>query len=152
MCIRDSANTGYVEAVTWSFMDEKVAKLISDNVIKIKNPISADLNVMRPSNIPNLLTAINLNKSKMISSCKIFEVGPIFDETFKDRQVNVATGIAYGNVSGNNWNSNKKDFDVFAIKSDLMKILKSLNTPVDCLLYTSPSPRDATLSRMPSSA
>ena len=24
--------------------------------------------------------------------------------------------------------------------------------PVDCLLYTSPSPRDATLSRMPSSA
>ena len=26
------------------------------------------------------------------------------------------------------------------------------NTPMDCLLYTSPSPRDATLSRMPSSA
>ena len=25
-------------------------------------------------------------------------------------------------------------------------------TPYDCLLYTSPSPRDATLSRMPSSA
>ena len=24
--------------------------------------------------------------------------------------------------------------------------------PIDCLLYTSPSPRDATLSRMPSSA
>ena len=116
-------------------MDEKVAKLISDNVIKIKNPISADLNVMRPSNIPNLLNAINLNKSKMISSGKIFEVGPIFDETLKDRQVNVAAGIAYGNVSGNNWNSNKKDFDVFAIKSDLMKILKSLNTPVDNLNY-----------------
>jgi phenylalanyl-tRNA synthetase beta subunit len=38
---------------------------------------------MRPSNIPNLLTAINLNKSKMISSGKIFEVGPIFDETLE---------------------------------------------------------------------
>ena len=63
-------------------MDEKVAKLLSDNVIQIKNPISADLNVMRPSNIPNLLTAVNLNKSKMITSGKIFEVGPIFDETF----------------------------------------------------------------------
>ncbi|MDC0625364.1 phenylalanine--tRNA ligase subunit beta [Alphaproteobacteria bacterium] len=132
---RAIANTGYVEAVTWSFMDEKVAKLISDNVIKIKNPISADLNVMRPSNIPNLLTAINLNKSKMMFSGKIFEVGPIFDETLEDRQVNVATGIAYGNIFGNNWNSEKKDFDVFAIKTDLMRILKSLNTPIDNLNY-----------------
>jgi phenylalanyl-tRNA synthetase beta chain len=39
---RAIANTGYIEAVTWSFMDEKVAKLISENVIKIKNPISSD--------------------------------------------------------------------------------------------------------------
>mgnify|MGYP005686696001 FL=1 len=132
---RAIANAGYLEAVTWSFMEEKVAKLISDNVIKIKNPISADLNVMRPSNMPNLLTAINLNKSKMIFSGKIFEVGPIFDETLDDRQVNVATGIAYGNISGNNWNSEKKDFDVFAIKSDLMRVLKSLNVPIDNLNY-----------------
>jgi len=129
------ANTGYVEAVTWSFMDEKVAKLLSDNVIKIKNPISSDLNVMRPSNFPNLLTAVNLNKSKMITSGKIFEVGPIFDETLEDKQVNVATGIAYGNISGNNWNSANKDIDVFDIKSDLMQILKTLNTPIDNLNY-----------------
>ena len=129
------ANTGYVEAVTWSFMDEKVAKLLSDNVIKIKNPISADLNVMRPSNFPNLLTAVNLNKSKMITSGKIFEVGPIFDETLEDKQVNVATGIAYGNISVNNWNSANKDIDVFDIKSDLMQILKTLNTPIDNLNY-----------------
>jgi phenylalanyl-tRNA synthetase beta chain len=129
------ANTGYLEAVTWSFMDEKVAKLISDNVIQIKNPISADLNVMRPSNIPNLLTAVNLNKSKMITSGKVFEVGPIFDETLADKQVNVATAIGYGNLIGNNWNSTNKDIDIFDIKSDLMKILSSLNTPIDNLNY-----------------
>jgi len=132
---RTIANTGYVEAVTWSFMDEKIAKLLSSNVIMIKNPISADLDVMRPSNIPNLLSAVNFNKSKMITSGKIFEVGPIFDQTLEDKQVNVATGIGYGNVSGNNWNSPKKDFDVFAIKSDLMIILKSLNAPIDNLNY-----------------
>ena len=32
------------------------------------------------------------------------------------------------------------------------KTLRLNARPVDCLLYTSPSPRDATLSRMPSSA
>ena len=31
-------------------------------------------------------------------------------------------------------------------------ILGTLTESTDCLLYTSPSPRDATLSRMPSSA
>ena len=30
--------------------------------------------------------------------------------------------------------------------------MKNLDDPESCLLYTSPSPRDATLSRMPSSA
>ena len=35
-------------------------------------------------------------------------------------------------------------------KSTLIKILSGAHQP--CLLYTSPSPRDATLSRMPSSA
>ena len=30
--------------------------------------------------------------------------------------------------------------------------VRSCVTPLSCLLYTSPSPRDATLSRMPSSA
>ena len=134
---RAIANSGYIEAVTWSFMDEKIAKLISQNVIKIKNPISADLDVMRPSNIPNLLVAVNQNKSKMISSGKIFEVGPIFNESLENKQANVATGIAYGNISGNNWNSSKKDFDVFDIKSDLMRILNSLNAPIDNLNYNS---------------
>ena len=39
-------------------------------------------------------------------------------------------------------------------KSTLMKVLSGLYKPSSgaCLLYTSPSPRDATLSRMPSSA
>jgi len=132
---RAIANTGYLEAVTWSFMDQKVAKLISDNIIKIKNPISADLDVMRPSNIPNLLIAVNQNKSKMINNGKIFEVGPIFGDNLEDKQVNAATAIGYGNVSGNNWNSTNKDFDVFQIKSDLMTILKSLNTPIDNFNY-----------------
>ena len=42
-------------------------------------------------------------------------------------------------------------------KTEIAEIVQSwdegdLNYPLNCLLYTSPSPRDATLSRMPSSA
>ena len=46
------------------------------------------------------------------------------------------------------------DFDALASsleKADVVLYLAGVNRG-DCLLYTSPSPRDATLSRMPSSA
>ena len=94
------ANQGYLEAVTWSFMDEKVAKLVSGDQIEIKNPISADLSVMRPSNIPNLLNAINLNKSKVVNNGKLFEVGPIFDVALENKQTNVATAIDMERLMG----------------------------------------------------
>ena len=90
---------------------------------------------MRPSNVPNLLNAINLNKSKVVNNGKLFEVGPIFDAALENKQTNVATAIGYGNINGGNWNSINQDFDVFGIKSDLMRILKSLNVPIDNLLY-----------------
>ena len=66
------------------------------NVINLKNPISSDLNTMRPSTIPNLLEAINQNKSRMFTSAKIFEVGPNFSKSLNDYQENVASSITYG--------------------------------------------------------
>ena len=46
-----------------------------------------------------------------------------------------------------------KDFDwVVEVIIENLDIKRSLYSNISCLLYTSPSPRDATLSRMPSSA
>jgi len=129
------ANNGYLEAVTYSFMDEIKAKIISKDLIKIQNPISADLNVMRPSIFPNLLESISSNKSKMYFSGKLFEVGPIFDNSYNNKQKNTATSIAYGLSDENNWLSNKKNIDVFDAKKDLFNILNDLNVPVDNLQY-----------------
>jgi len=108
------ALNGYSEVVTWSFMDENNAKIISDELISLKNPISTDLNTMRPSTIPNLLEAINQNKARMYLRAKIFEVGPNFSKSLPDQQENVATAIAYGPSDEQNWLSNKKNIDVFS--------------------------------------
>ena len=131
------ANEGYLEAVTWSFMEERVAKLVTDNLVQIKNPISSDLNVMRPSNIPNLLNVINLNKSKMINSGKVFEVGPVFYEKEEHRQLNLATAIGFGNKLLDHWAPNNREIDVFDIKTDLIEVLKKLDVPIDSLNYES---------------
>ena len=48
---RAIASKGYLEAITWSFTDSKVNQLFIENnkEIKIVNPISTDLNVLRNS-------------------------------------------------------------------------------------------------------
>ena len=46
-----------------------------------------------------------------------------------------------------------KKIDFFKMESDFLRqVYLELNQGDDCLLYTSPSPRDRTRSRMPSSA
>ena len=61
---RSVASKGYTEAVTWSFTDSKTDNLFSElkNEIKLSNPISSDLDVLRSSLYSNL----------MISAKKIF--------------------------------------------------------------------------------
>ena len=49
-----------------------------------------------------------------------------------------------------NWDENKIILDVLGQSYDLPFSIETFQ--ITCLLYTSPSPRDATLSRMPSSA
>ncbi len=67
-------------------MDGNKAKILFNDLISLQNPISSDLNTMRPSTIPNLLEAINQNKSRMYTRAKIFEVGPNFSKFIDDYQ------------------------------------------------------------------
>ncbi len=129
------ASEGYSEVVTWSFMDGEKAKVLSNDLISLQNPISSDLDTMRPSTIPNLLDAINQNKSRMYTRAKIFEVGPNFSKSLIDCQENVASAIAYGSIDEENWLSNKDNFNVYSVKADLFSILKNLNVPTENLLY-----------------
>ena len=116
-------------------MDGDKAKVLFDDLIRLKNPISSDLNTMRPSTIPNLLEAINQNKSRMYTKAQIFEVGPNFSKSLNDYQENTATAIIYGPIDEENWLSNKKNSNVYTVKSDLFSILTSLNVPTENLLY-----------------
>jgi len=54
---RSVASKGFIEAVTWSFTDSKTDALFSElkNEIKLSNPISSDLDVLRSSLYSNLI-------------------------------------------------------------------------------------------------
>ncbi len=112
------ASRGYFETVTWSFISSEFASFINrkDNV-KIKNPISVDLNTMRSSIFPNLLNSINTNISRLYNNGKLFEVGPQFSGVKERDQQMLATGINYGLAYSETWNSEKRDSDILILKA-----------------------------------
>ena len=130
------ANKGYFETVTYSFMEKKNSDYLTDNnSININNPISSDLNTMRPSTFPNLLSTINSNLSRHYINGKLFEVGPNFFGIDEDKQKMVATGIQYGANNISSWSDKIRLADVYDIKSDVFYILQQLNVPVDSLQH-----------------
>ena len=125
------ANRGYLETVTYSFMHGDEADFITNNKsIKIKNPISSDLDTMRPSTFPNLLSAINSNISRLYVNGKLFEVGPNFHGVNDEGQSMVATGICYGKSNLSSWSNENKYTNIYDIKSDVFYVLEQLNVPV----------------------
>jgi phenylalanyl-tRNA synthetase beta chain len=130
------ASRGYLEAVTWSFVSSEQASLENKkkNVI-IKNPISSDLDTMRSSLFPNLLTSINININRLFNNGKLFEVGPQYSGPKEEDQQMVASGIQYGSVHTETWGDEKRISDVFDVKSDVYFVLDQLNVPVHKVLY-----------------
>ncbi len=77
---RSVASKGYLETITWSFTDEKINSKFKENLesIKIINPISSDLNVLRNSLYPNLIFYLEKNLNRGFGDQAIFEIGPTF--------------------------------------------------------------------------
>ncbi len=130
------ANRGYLETVTWSFMDKENTDIIQNNSsIIIKNPISSDLSMMRPSLFPNLLSSVNQNISRLYTIGKLFEVGPIFEGINEDEQKMIASGIIYGSPEKVSWINKTRLVDVFDVKSDVFYVLDQLNVAVKNLQH-----------------
>ena len=122
---------GLTETVTWSFISKQNAKLFGfkGELLEITNPISSDLDIMRPSIIPNLLQAISNNVAKGETQICLFELGPIFGNIkdmhgkIPDIQEIGLAGVRYGKKT-KHWLETERDYDLFDVKSDLESLLK----------------------------
>jgi phenylalanyl-tRNA synthetase beta chain len=136
------ASRGLVEAVTLSFMTEDQARLFDggQDDLKLVNPISSDLDTMRPSILPNLITAAGRNADRGIADSPLFEVGPQFSGDEADGQQTVATGIRSGRSGRRNWAESPRDVDVFDAKADAIAALEAAGAPVGKLQTMTPAP------------
>jgi phenylalanyl-tRNA synthetase beta chain len=127
--IRDFlVGTGYFEVINYSFINEKWLDdlLIPDNdalrnVVKLLNPISEDMSVLRTFLLPSLLEDTKNNFNYKMQDIKIFEVRRVYNSLEKTSSPEEKHHVA-GLVMGNNpfvYDFRPQPFDFLDIKGDV---------------------------------
>ena len=144
---RALAASGLKEAVTWSFLHHDIGnafepKTLPRDALTIANPISAELDRMRPSIIPNLVAAAQRNADKGFPDTALFEVGPVFYGTGPDEQPFVAAGIRQGHMGQRHWTgpAAARAVDALDAKSDAMALLDACGAPASRMQVTRDAP------------
>lgn len=127
---RAMANRGGCQTITWSFMSSKDAEPFrTKDAVLIANPISADLNEMRPNLLPNLLSAARSNITKGTFDGCLFEVGPQFFGFKPMEQETVACQLRFGQMTPRHWAVAQRPADVFDAKADALSALDAAEAP-----------------------
>ncbi len=124
---------GYQESVSYSFVDPKLQGLLDPNVtpIPLKNPISAEMSVMRTSLWQGLVNALEYNVNRQQSRIRLFETGlrflPSNSNDASDvkgfQQEAMIAGLLYGQREAENWSAKAEPVDFYDIKGDIESLL-----------------------------
>jgi phenylalanyl-tRNA synthetase beta chain len=139
---RALAARGLFEAVTWSFMSSEVAGLFGplDPGLRLVNPISSDLDVMRPSILANLIQAAGRNADRGFPDVGLFEVGPAYRDPTPKGQDLVAAGVRAGSAVPRHWAEKTRPVDAYDAKADALGVLEAAGAPTGNLQVTTDAP------------
>ncbi|MDO9423291.1 MAG: phenylalanine--tRNA ligase subunit beta [Methylobacter sp.] len=117
---------GYQEAITYSFVDEEIQKAVApdDDLIRLKNPISADLSVMRTTLWCGLLKAALHNTNRQQNRVRFFESGLRFvNKDGNMQQQKMLSGLALGSAYSEQWGVTTRQVDFFDVKADVQAMI-----------------------------
>ena len=117
---------GYREVINYSFVDPKLSKLLDPNQspLRLSNPISVDMAIMRTSLWPGLLKSVLFNLNRQQSHLRFFEIGVCFiskeDELTQQPYLG---GIVAGTVCQEQWGLPSRSVDFFDLKGDIESLV-----------------------------
>ena len=125
---------GYQEAITYSFVDPELQKLLDpeQKAIELANPISADLAAMRTSLWPGLVQAVKYNLNRQQSSVSLFEYGLKFVmQDAEIQQKNMLAGALTGSRFPEQWAVKNEPVDFYDLKGHVEAVLKITGRAAD---------------------
>ena len=130
---RALAGRGMMELCSWSFLPQAQAVAFGggSEALKLLNPISAELDAMRPSLLPNLLEAAKKNANRGFVNSQLFEVGLQYHDTSETGQKLVAAAIRSGRIHehlypNKSFELHPRKVDAFDAKADALALLEAL--------------------------
>jgi len=117
---------GYREAITYSFVDGEVQSKVlpGSGHIRLANPLSDKMEVMRNSLWPGLLQAAVANLNRQHSRIRLFEVGKVFQtDGARLKETPSIGGLTTGSVYPVQWGVKTRETDFFDAKSDVEALL-----------------------------
>ncbi|WP_371396296.1 phenylalanine--tRNA ligase subunit beta [Fretibacter rubidus] len=135
---RALAGRGLSEAITWSFVLQDHAKVFGggDEALLLDNPISSDLDCMRPSALIHLLLAAQRNADKGYPGASLFELGPVYRGLNPDDQALALAGLR--RVDDERHWRGMRIVDALTVKGDATAALSAMGASVDNLQLSKP--------------
>ena len=121
---------GYQEAITYSFVDPNIQKLLHPDQapLILPNPISTEMSAMRLSLWTGLLGAVVYNQNRQQNRIRLFESGLRFvPDKAADlgiRQDLMLSGVVAGPRYDEHWDLARQPVDFYDLKGDLESILE----------------------------
>ena len=119
---------GLFEAQGQTLISDAAGKLMTGGaLVPLSNPLSSDMNVLRPSLLPGLLDALRHNLSHKTYDAALFEVGRVFTETDGQRREERRVAIALtGQRNPLFWSGDEREakFDIYDLKGLLEEFLE----------------------------
>ncbi|MBL23416.1 MAG: phenylalanine--tRNA ligase subunit beta [Rhodospirillaceae bacterium] len=139
---RALAGRGVMETVTWSFLPSQQAELFGGgaSALNLDNPISSDLDAMRPSLLANLIAAAGRNADRGYPDLALFELGPAFRDDTPDGQDLMVGGLRHGSFIARHWRESARPVDAFDVKADALSVLEACNAPMASLQVGNEAP------------
>ncbi|MCW0181577.1 MAG: phenylalanine--tRNA ligase subunit beta [Zavarzinia sp.] len=136
------ATRGMVETVNYSFIPETHAAAFgwTDPALKVANPISVELAVMRPHLVPSLAGAAVRNAARGNEDLALFEVAGTYHGIAPKDQKSIAAGLRTGHTAPRQWQGGRRPVDVFDVKADVFALLAELGAPVANLSVAAEAP------------
>ena len=119
-------SSGMVENINWSFCDLEIAKNFTEikPELTLLNPISENLNYMRPSLLVGLMQSYKKNYLRGNFDISAFEIGKVFFGVDEKLQKLMISGIRAGKNQEQSHYNNHRDFDIFDVKKDAFEIFE----------------------------
>jgi phenylalanyl-tRNA synthetase beta chain len=124
---------GFYEAITFSFVAPKLQALFDPDTapVALRNPISAELAVMRTSLIPGLLSVISHNLKRQMPRVRVFETGMRFLPGDSIHQEPMIAMAMTGTRDAENWTGEVTAVDFFDMKGEVEQLMLGVGAELE---------------------